>query len=129
VTFRSTRSRLPEIDITPLIDILFILIIFFVLTTTFGQSQIRVQLPNGQASTVDAALAVYITINSEGTLFWEEGAVSEEDLITLARQAQEAGKTLLIAADRSISYGHVASFLSRLNQNGIQSVGLALQED
>src|SRR6056297_1799342 len=62
---RMKRRNLPEIELTPLIDVLFILIIFFVLTTSFIRNQVNVDLPGGTGSPVKGKPAV-IAVTEEG---------------------------------------------------------------
>ncbi|ADE56481.1 MULTISPECIES: ExbD/TolR family protein [Aminobacterium] len=126
---RPTRSKLPEIDITPLVDILFILIIFFVLTTTFGQSQLQVQLPQGKADALESDQDIYITLKIDGTLLWENEPISEEKLALRAIEAEKNNRTILLAADREVPYGTVAAFLSRLHEKGLIQIALMLQEE
>ncbi|MDD2206414.1 MAG: biopolymer transporter ExbD [Aminobacterium sp.] len=129
MALRPTRKHLPEIDITPLIDILFILIIFFVLTTSFGQSQLQVQLPEGKADALRSEEAIYVTLQIDGSLLWDKIPVSEEELAIKIMEAEKSNTLVLLAADRNVPYGKVATLLSRLHEKGLGQISLALQEE
>lgn len=121
----SRRRLQPDLDLTPLIDVLFMLVLFFVLTASLLQGQISVSLPAGQGTILRGRPAV-IEILSDGHIRWEGRSTSREDAFILARQADKAGRDIVIAADRNVPYGTVASFLETLRTRGVQDVGLAL---
>ena len=67
------NRRHAEIDITPLIDVLFMLIIFFVLTASFVQGKLDVQLPSGEGSSADTQGAVIVTVAADRKIFCDAG--------------------------------------------------------
>ena len=124
-TRRSRRSA--DIDITPLIDMMFMLIIFFVLTTSFVNGKLSVELPsgNGLSSSKDGAITVSVAAN--GTMQWNGKIISTSELAELARSS--SGRDVLIAGDKGAAYGKIADVLSILRKNGITSAGLLMQGD
>jgi len=124
-TRRSRRSA--DIDITPLIDMMFMLIIFFVLTTSFVNGKLSVELPsgNGLSSSKDGAITVSVAAN--GTVQWNGKIISTSELAELARSS--SGRDVLIAGDKGAAYGKIADVLSILRKNGITSAGLLMQGD
>ena len=122
---RVRRGGGAEIDLKSLIDVLFILILFFVLSASFVQGSLPVDLPDGRGSAPDAK-SVVITLSPEG-LRWANDPIEEPDLIERALQVQREKGTLILAADRALSYGAVASFLDRMRAAGVQAVSLALK--
>lgn len=122
-----SRKRLqPDLDLTPLIDVLFMLILFFVLTASLLQGQISVRLPQGQGTPIGGKPAV-IEILPDGRIRFDGAWVSREETIVLAVKADKAGRELVLAADRKVPYGNVASLLEILRRSGIQDVGLGLE--
>jgi len=122
-----SRKRLqPDLDLTPLIDVLFMLILFFVLTASLLQGQISVRLPQGQGAPIGGKPAV-IEILPDGRIRFDGAWVSREETIALAVKADKAGRELVLAADRKVPYGNVASLLETLRRSGIQDVGLGLE--
>ena len=118
------NRRHAEIDITPLIDVLFMLIIFFVLTASFVQGKLDVQLPSGEGSSADRQGAVIVTVAADRKLFWNGREVTKEELKTLAAAAN--GREMLVAGDEKVPYGEVAALLSLLRKEGVTSAGLML---
>jgi biopolymer transport protein ExbD len=121
----SRRRLQPDLDLTPLIDVLFMLILFFVLTASLLQGQIEVRLPAGHGTALGGRPAV-IEILADGRFRYEGKSVSREEAVASSRQDVTAGRSLVVAADRSVPYGTVASFLETLRAAGVQDVGLAL---
>ena len=115
-----------EIDITPLIDILFMLIIFFVLATSFVQGRLRVELPQGEGDPGKPGGAVLVTLREDGRLLWGDEPVTSSDLFRRLGAASP-DEELLLAADRGVPYGRVAELLDGMRRAGREGVGLALQ--
>lgn len=118
------NRRHAEIDITPLIDVLFMLIIFFVLTASFVQGKLDVQLPSGEGSSADMQGAVIVTVAADRKIFWNGREVTKEELKKLAAAAN--GREMLVAGDEKVPYGEVAALLSLLRKEGVTSAGLML---
>ena len=120
---RRTR-RCADVDITPLIDVLFMLIIFFVLTASFIQGSLDVELPVGEGAASDAKKALTLTVEKDGALFWDGTKVTKDEVAGLAKSAR--GREILIAGDKNAPYGKVAEVLSILRNEGIASAGLLM---
>ena len=118
------NRRHAEIDITPLIDVLFMLIIFFVLTASFVQGKLGVQLPSGEGSSADTQGAVIVTVAADRKIFWDGREVTREELKKLA--AESKGREMLVAGDEKVPYGDIAGLLSLLRKEGVTSAGLML---
>lgn len=121
---RRRRQRRADIDITPLIDVLFMLIIFFVLTASFIQGRIEVDLPAGGGGPA-ANGAVTLSVGKGGKIYWNGLEVERGEIARLAREAK--GKEIMVAGDRDAAYGDVAAVLEILRAEGVGSAGLLTQ--
>ena len=124
---KNKHRRLADIDITPLIDMMFMLIIFFVLTSSFINGKINVELPDGKNIAPNTEAAVTVSVMADGTVQWDGRTVSLTQLAEMARASDK--KDVLIAGDRAANYGQVAKVLAILRQEGIFSAGLLMQND
>lgn len=122
---RNKRKRTSDIDITPLIDVLFMLIIFFVLTASFIQGKIEVELPTGKGQSKSMEKAITVTVEKNGHISWNGKIISKEEMSILARESSD--REILIAGDRETPYGTIAEILSILKNEGITSTGLLMQ--
>ena len=120
------RQRGLSIDFTPLIDVLFMLVIFLVLTASFGTGRIVVDLPQGDAIRQERT-ALMVTVRRDGSLLWGETAVDREELAARARDAASREEDVLVAGEHEAPYGAVAGVLDLLRRSGVESASLAMQ--
>lgn len=102
------------------------LIVFFVLTTSFAVSGIPVDLPSGSGSPVEKTPFV-ITVERNGAVFLDgERMTAEEAAQALSGQAD--GRPVVVEADRDSAYGRVVEVLDFLKRNGIERLDLAVED-
>lgn len=121
----NTKRRGPDVDLTPLVDTLFMLILFFVLTAAFVQGRIDVNLPRVSGSSI-AGTPNVIVVQKDGSLLWNGKPARLEEVSNLARSASDEGQPILIAGDEETNYGAVVSVLDSLQKVGIENVSLAV---
>lgn len=121
------RRRVASSDMTPMIDVLFMLIIFFVLTTTFARGAISVALPRGGAAPAGGE-PVVVTVTADGAIFWGGDAIASSDVEARASAARESGDDIVIAADSDASFGTVADLIESLRRAGVENVGIAYSQ-
>jgi len=122
---RNRRRKFAEVDITPLIDMMFMLIIFFVLTSSFVNGKVTVELPSGKAVVPNIQSTVTVTVLADGTIQWDGKTVSKTELAALARNCK--GRDVHIAGDKRVNYGAVAEILALLKHEGVNSAGLLME--
>jgi biopolymer transport protein ExbD len=126
--FSQTPRRAAEISLTPLIDILFIVLLFLVLTATLTeQSVLRVSLPKAATGEpiADDRSVVRVQIDADGQAYLD-GVVQPLDAIRarLARIDDPDRARVIIAADSAASHGSVVQVLDLVRQAGIVRVGI-----
>ncbi len=116
------------LDLTPLIDIIFQLVIFLVLTTAFIPFAIRVELPKALSSPLREEKPVIITITRDGAIFMGKERISLSNLI---REIKLNGlaRSYLIKGDKGVKYGLVISVLNALKKSGVRKVGLLVEPE
>ncbi|MDR2779872.1 MAG: biopolymer transporter ExbD [Synergistaceae bacterium] len=125
---RDGRRRVADPDITPLIDVLFMLIIFFVLTAVFVRGAIEIELPRGGPPPVRDSNPIVVTVTEDSRILWAGGEVTRSELPELVRGARAKSDDILIAGDRNAPYGGVAELLDELRGLGVENVGMLLGE-
>lgn len=128
----TTAKPQSEINLTPLMDLTFILLITFIITFPLVEQGIPVNLPEGQrnqASTADATRTV--TIDASGMVYLDEAPVSNAALSeALARLAQEEPNvTVYVRADKSVDYGEVVKVLQVLHEVKLTRIALVTQAE
>lgn len=111
--FSLDREFDEEIDLTPLIDVVFILLIFFFITSTFIQPSLPVDLAKAESASASAEREeqLVITINADGTFFHEGVVMLREEIPQLIRANPELGINLFV--DRAAPF---ESFLSVIDE-------------
>jgi biopolymer transport protein ExbD len=129
--FRRRRGRAePRIEITPLIDVIFQLLIFFLLTSRFITEQsLDVELPQaGPASEArERRTVTVLDVDREGRVFHDGGPVGDGALDGLLRRAAAASErpVLLLRADRAVEHGRVVDVMDRARAFGIAELAIA----
>ncbi|MDY6891986.1 MAG: biopolymer transporter ExbD [Pseudomonadota bacterium] len=128
--FPHKRLSSQSINITPLIDIVFILLIFFMLTSHFiNERQLDINLPDaksGQVENIDQSRL--ISINMAGQLFQDEQLLSTDRLDALLRQMAGDQQSLLLRVDKRAPFEPVMALMDRARQQGVSAIGFAVEE-
>ena len=122
-------EKAPEIMIIPMIDIVFFLLVFFMLSTMYmvEQKTIPVNLPQATSAAIDNKTNFTVTLKDDGSIYLED---QQTDIQTLLMQATKEQKNnpsfaIIIRADKDINYDKVVSFIDTLKKAGITRFGLA----
>ena len=122
-----------EINVTPLVDVMLVLLIIFMVTAPMVNPGV-VNLPTVGGAKVQALPPVFLTIDAnENVIVRKEGdpvqTLNKFELGAFARTQAEksADQPIVIAADKSIKYETVMDVMSKLKENGVKRVGLAVK--
>ena len=125
---RRNRTGL-GLDLTPMVDVVFLLVIFFMVSTTFItlESGLPVDLPQAQSSQAQSSELPTVTINQDDQIFVGGSQVSEGDLVGVLREvlASSASDTVVLRADQSVRYGLPVRVMDLIKQAGAQRVAIA----
>ncbi|MNT14339.1 Biopolymer transport protein ExbD [compost metagenome] len=124
------RATLSEINITPLVDVMLVLLIMFMVTTPLMQQGIEVDLPKTSASGVEVNDEPFVlVINANQTMTAAKQKIAMPDLRTKIKAIFETrkNKQVYIQADRKVDYGFVAEAMAEIRAAGIFNIGLVTQ--
>lgn len=128
----STMKQLSEVNLTPLMDLTFILLITFIITFPLIEQGIPVNLPEAKAAPLPSEQArAVITLDESGNHFLDDDPVSFDELLermTLRAQG-DPGLTIYIRADRAIAYGDVVKILQALHERNLTRVALVTRAE
>ena len=124
---KNSRATLSEINVTPLVDVMLVLLIMFMVTTPLMQQGIEVELPKTASSGVQAKeepLTIVIQKNQKLSIGKEPIALDKlgEKLKAVFRSRRN--KQVYIQADRSVEYGVVAETMAEIRGAGVYSIGM-----
>ncbi|WFB34584.1 biopolymer transporter ExbD [Kiritimatiellota bacterium B12222] len=115
-----------EINLTPLMDLTFILLITFIITFPLLESGLPVSLPEAQGNPIEDQDNVTVTINGEGQWFVDKREVNKDQFVAELRYLKEnrPDATILLRGDEDLPYGQLVEVMSLLKENGIQKISL-----
>ncbi len=116
------------LDVTPLIDVVFLLLIFFMVTTTFAsRSGIGVKLPEAQAKERPPAHVVELTLTAKGELFLDKTRLAPGGLAAALAEAARAhpGEVVVIRADAAVPHGRVVKAMDAARSAGFRRLAIA----
>ena len=123
-----TTSK-PKLMIIPMIDIIFFLLVFFMMSmlTMVVQKSVPIQLPQAVASKVDLQRKIPITVTSNGQIYVEAQPVTLEQMIRYlqAEKAKGDDMVVILRGDAKAEYGTFVTVLDTLKQMGIVKVSIA----
>ena len=119
-----------EINVTPLVDVMLVLLIIFMVTAPLLVAGVPVDLPKSRAGALDQNVKpVQIALDKSGGIFIDDAAVAEAALPTklaeiAAQPAPPEGRRIHLRADRGLDYGRVMRVIGELNRAGLNRVAL-----
>ena len=123
---RRTAIVKGQLDMAPLIDVVFQQLIFFMLTSNFVlQPGISVKLPKAITSEVISSENLVITLTGQDLLFLNEAPTTLAELVPKIKQAAEDKKTVLLKADTSASLGRVVELWDLCRDAGVPQINIA----
>ena len=131
-TSRSHHSSLSELNITPLLDLVFVLLVIFIITTPQMMNNLEMSLPSGNPpKTKDKPKINQIRVDASGQTFLNDELVTmsllKERLVAI--KDQDPDPNVVVNGADNVDYQHMISVLDVLQQLNITKVGLATQAD
>lgn len=118
-----------KLDLTPLIDVVFLLIIFFMVTTTFNNfGSVQIDLPSSTIQQTDKIKSIEIIIDKD-----EKYHISEDGKITQIQFSEidsylKTAKEATVSADKNLKYQVIMDVITKIKENGVDNLGLSFYE-
>ena len=124
---RRRHRPMGEINVTPFVDVMLVLLIVFMVTAPLLTVGVEVDLPKTKAGAINAdAAPLVVSIKSDGSLYLQETVVEPEALIPRLKAISNANPDvrIFVRGDRAVSYGEVLSVMGRIQSAGFEKVAL-----
>lgn len=127
---RGRRSPMAEINVTPMVDVMLVLLIIFMVTAPLMVSGVPVDLPESKAAALEQDQEpVSISMDPSGAIFVDETPVTDDALAARLEQIagasqEEGGPRIFLRADRGLDYGRVMRVMGEINRAGLRRVAL-----
>lgn len=126
---RSKRAPMAEINVTPFVDVMLVLLIIFMVTAPLLAVGVPIELPDSRANAVDQTPEqITISVDGEGVIYIENEAVGDgafpDALARINRRADGELPIVVFRGDKDLDYGRTMAVLGELNRAGFTSISL-----
>ena len=125
----SRRAPMAEINVTPFVDVMLVLLIIFMVTAPLLASGVPIELPDAEADPMDQTPdQITISIDSIGVVYIDDARVEPGELpdalAAIGRSANGDMPLVTLRGDRSLDYGRIMAVMGQLQQSGFTSISL-----
>ena len=127
---RSRHRPMGDINVTPMVDVMLVLLIVFMVTAPLLTVGVPVDLPKTQAGQVNADQApLVVTIREDGRLYLQDSEIDSDKLIPRLAAIGEANKQvrIFVRGDKDVAYGEVLVLMGRIQAAGFERVALVAE--
>jgi biopolymer transport protein ExbD/biopolymer transport protein TolR len=132
MSFQRKQVDEPRIDLTPMVDVVFLLLIFFMISTTFVESPgISIKLPEASSQTVDREpKEIKIYLSREGDIYHRDQKISLDGFKALLAESQPDAEqtTVLLLADQESRHGKVVTLMDLARDSGFVKLAIATEQ-
>jgi len=123
------RKSLCDINVTPFVDVVLVLLVIFMLTAPFIQGAVDVDLPRADAKQVDLKEGLIVSVSRDRHIYLDKEIVPLSELeykLTIFKDAFP-GRPVFLRADKDVPYGFVVRVIAILKKVGIENLGLVAE--
>ena len=130
---RSRRAVMSEINVTPMVDVMLVLLIIFMISAPLLTVGVPIDLPQSQAKSLDQDKEpLTISLNGDGKVFLQNTEIGVEELVPKLKAISEAKgsgfeERIYVRGDRKVDYGTVMRVMGRLSSAGFRRVALVTE--
>ena len=121
-----TTAPMTDINVTPMVDVMLVLLVIFIITAPLFTHSIALDLPNAKAApTQEKPDTISLSINGQGKIFWNEEAIDQKALDTKLAQAAKKNPRpeLQLRADKDTRYEVIAQVMAAAQASGMNKLG------
>lgn len=127
---RGRTQPMAEINVTPFVDVMLVLLIIFMVTAPLLTVGVEVDLPETDAEAIsDPGEPLAVTVMADGSIFVQETAIEYDNLVPHLTAVVNAGydQRIYVRGDKAVAYDNVAQVIGRLNAAGFTQIGLVTE--
>ena len=121
------RRPMAEINITPLVDVVLVLLIIFMVTAPFLQGGLEVDLPKVATRGLDVREGLIVSVRRGGAIAVGERVVPSGQFEDALRRARASERPVYLKADQRVPYGVIVQLIARMRRSGIAALGLVTE--
>lgn len=121
------RKVLSEINVTPFVDVMLVLLVIFMITAPLLQQGIDVNLPKAKGRDLPSEERITLVIKKEGIIYMNENPVSLTDMRHKLEAISKLNPNVYLKADRGVPYGFVVEVIGEIKDAGIERLGIVTE--
>ena len=121
------RTAFAEINVTPLVDVMLVLLIIFMVTAPLMQQGIDVNLPKAKGKEMPPEERISIVVRNGGAIFLNDNTISKQDMISKLSSIRQLNLDVFLKADQDVPYGTVAEIMGDIKEAGIEKLGMVTE--
>ena len=131
--FTTTRmKKKPVFMIIPMIDIIFFLLVFFMINSlqTIAQKALSVQLPQAQSASAPVQMPIILTVDAEGHITMDNKPVSYDEASDMMKKhiSENSNAAVILQADKRTAHGQVVAVMDMLKAAGVKRLAIAAEQ-
>jgi biopolymer transport protein TolR len=121
---RRERSVLSEINVTPFVDVMLVLLVIFMVTAPLLQQGIDVNLPKAKGKDLPTEERITLIINKNRTIYMNDNPVSLQQMRRKLDAISKLNPNVFLKADKDVPYGFVVQVMGEIKDAGIEKLGM-----
>jgi biopolymer transport protein TolR len=124
---KSNRNVLSEINVTPFVDVMLVLLVIFMVTAPLLQQGIDVNLPRAKGRDLPPEERITLTIKKHGVIYMNENPVTITEMGNKLKAVSKLNPNVFLKADKDVPYGFVVEVMGEIKEAGIEKLGMVTE--
>jgi biopolymer transport protein TolR len=123
----ANRRPMAEINVTPLVDVVLVLLIIFMVTAPFLQGGLEIDLPRVASHGLDVREGLIVSVRNDRAIAVGNNIVPSPQFEAALKRAGASRRPVFLKADRGVPYGYIVELIARMRRSGVSQLGIVTE--